>query len=261
MGAAGTILKQALMPGSVMLLLLGTVAGALLLLFARTREMGRRWLIALAALYWALSTPIIADGLAGLVGYGFGPLQARPDASAVVVLDGGSAHYDLGGTSIDVPAEPTLFRALEAARVYRLLDGPQAPLVIATGGSFFAAEAPRQGAALVSALVQGGVPPTHVYLDNTSRNTREHALNIGRLLRERGISRFVLVTSKTHMRRSLLSFEHEGLSPVPSAAPLRAQAPSAWVRRWLPEVDSLQVSEQAIYDMLGLGYYWVRGWT
>jgi uncharacterized SAM-binding protein YcdF (DUF218 family) len=242
------------------LLLLGVIAGAILLVFSRTRTVGRRWIVLLGVSYWLMSTPAVADGLASVVAGSAGPVDAAQaaDAAAIVVLDGGTSRYARGGLALEVMLEPTALRALEAARVYAMLE---TPLVIVTAGASALGPA-TEGQALVEALVRSGVPRERILLDSASRDTRAHAVNVGRMLRDRGISRFVLVTSATHIRRATMVFRHEGLEPIASAAALQSDEGEAplW-RRWLPSLDSLRTSEEVWYDALGLAYYRARGWV
>jgi uncharacterized SAM-binding protein YcdF (DUF218 family) len=67
-------------------------------------------------------------------------------------------------------------------------------------------------------IIKFGVPSRRVILDSSSINTRNHAMNLVNILEEKGISRFVLVTSPTHIRRSVLTFRVVGLDPIPSSS-------------------------------------------
>jgi hypothetical protein len=100
-------------------------------------------------------------------------------------------------------------RVLEAARLFELLDGP---FVIASGGvtERDAAAAP-EAVALQRALVAVGVRADRILLEAESKNTRDEAVIVKRMLAERGVTDFVLVTSPLHMRRSMLVFEQEGI--------------------------------------------------
>jgi uncharacterized SAM-binding protein YcdF (DUF218 family) len=80
-----------------------------------------------------------------------------------------------------------------------------------------------------------------------------------RLLAERRIERFVLVTSPLHMGRSLAVFAAEGLQPVPSAAPLYADRTSPPFLL-TPNDVSLEVGNAVIYEWCARAYYWWRGW-
>jgi uncharacterized SAM-binding protein YcdF (DUF218 family) len=89
--------------------------------------------------------------------------------------------------------------------------------------------------------------------------THDEAIIVTRMLRERGIGRFVLVTSPTHMRRSLAAFRAQGADVVGSVAPWLSDAEllPPW---FVPNRDSLRESDTAVYDYCGTIYYWLRGW-
>ena len=170
------VLKGSLRPSSILMCLLLVLVGVLLLYMRGGTKVGRRWLIAVIAGYWAISTPLGARLLMrGLIG-DYTPVQNAsevPAASAIVVLSGGSFTYRTGGLALDVLSEPTALRALEAARLYRLLGDP---LVVASGGAVFPAANPDpESQALGKALVSLGVPPQRIVYESLSRNTLEQA--------------------------------------------------------------------------------------
>jgi uncharacterized SAM-binding protein YcdF (DUF218 family) len=255
--------KQTLLPGTLGFLIIGVAAGAVLLRRGQAAQRwGRGWVAFLAAAYWILSIPIGADALVACVGYGYGPVDAATarGADAVVVLDGGALRFRNSGGEIAVVSRASALRVIEALRVYRLADRPW---LVVTGGTYGPPNGTLpEGEAVRAALIQAGVDPKRIVLDSTSRNTREHALNIGRILHEHGAGRFVLVTSHTHIRRALGAFREAGLDPIPSAAPVWPNGDrSLWERaRFWPSTDTLQVSADALYDAFGLVYYRMRGW-
>jgi uncharacterized SAM-binding protein YcdF (DUF218 family) len=253
------VLKSTLRPSSIFTCLLLVLVGALLLYVKSAAKLGRRWLMAVIAGYWMISTPVGARLLmSGLIG-GYAPLEKPsevPAGSAIVVLGGGSFTYRAGGLSLDVPSDATALRALETARLYRLLGDP---LIIASGGAVFPVDNPDpESEALGKALVGLGVPPQRIVYESRSRNTLEQAAESKAILQTRHINHFVLVTSSLHMKRSLAVFRAAGLSPYPSAARVRSEGLSdGWPL--LPQQRFLSLSDEAIYDYLALGYYWARG--
>jgi uncharacterized SAM-binding protein YcdF (DUF218 family) len=112
---------------------------------------------------------------------------------------------------------------------------------------------------LADAIVKLGVPRSKLLIDDRSRNTRDQALNVKALLAGRRIDRFVLVTSPTHMSRSLAAFRAVGLSPIPSASRLRVDGGRTFWTLW-PDRQSLEVSDAASYDAVAWLYYWSQGW-
>jgi uncharacterized SAM-binding protein YcdF (DUF218 family) len=69
----------------------------------------------------------------------------------------------------------------------------------------------------------------------------------------------ILVTSETHMRRSLGTFRAQGIQAVPAIA--REPAPvMPWIAWIIPTEGGLQRAADVWHEIIGLGYYLVRGW-
>ncbi len=262
MDAIVEFVKAYLLPGSVLFLMIGLTAGVLALFGSeQARRWARRWLAALAVGYWALSTPLVAGGLEALLSREYGSIEAPSEAEgvqAIVVLGGGGSTYRARGLELDVVSRSSALRALEGARLYRLLGEP---LVFASGGSADerGSEEPESGA-LAMALVEAGVPTSRIVLESNSRDTHEQALELAPLLAEQGVQRFVLVTSPTHMRRALAAFRGAGLEPIPSVSAQRSEAEPAPALGIIPNPGSLQASTAVLREVLALAYYGVRGW-
>ncbi len=216
--------------------------------------------MAAVAGYWILSCPAGAALLARTVTADYRPLEtadAASGAQAVVLLSGGSRTIRAAGGRLPMVTTPSAMRALETARVYRLLGDP---LVIVSGGiTEGGGKSISEADAIRAAVVALGVPAGRVALESESRNTREEAVALKRMLAERQIDRFVIVTSAIHMGRSLAAFAVEGLHPVPSAAPIyqdRLDAPFALT----PNEVSLEIGNAVVYEWGARAYYWWRGW-
>lgn len=244
------------------LLLASALAACAAWIVWRPRSRAARALLAaVVAGYWFVATPLGARALAGIVGFGYHQLDDPAEAAGVntvVVLGGGEQSYVVGGTVLAVPSRESALRALEAVRVYRLLGGGT---IIATGGRVYPDLQPVPEAELLRrALFDAGVPPADIVVESEARTTREQALRVAEILHARGVRRFVLVTSKTHMRRSMGAFRALGFDPVASTSPLRSeQLPRPWPV--VPGSDWLALSDLALYDMAANVYYWWKGWT
>jgi uncharacterized SAM-binding protein YcdF (DUF218 family) len=248
------ILRSGLMPGTLGGLLAGLLAGLLLLRGAHTARWARVWLWTLTLAYLVMSLPAGMCGIERLVSLGFHPIEdARTldGAQAIVVLDGGTVRYERDGVVAAAPLRASATRALEAARLYRMMD---APLVVVTAGSYGAVRGVPEGAALMRVLSDAGVPAGRMVLDQDSRSTNDHARTVPALLASRAIDRWVLVTSAVHMRRALGTFRARGHSPIPG--------PTAVCRVSLvpiPLPQALERSYEAIYELFGLVYYTLLG--
>ena len=252
---------KAALPGSLPFLLAVLVVVLFLLRWPKTLTSGRRLLAGVLALYLLFSLPAGSRLVVAPLAWGFRPIESAADArgaNTVVVLDGGTTRWDAAGRLVERVNEASALRAIEVLRVAALLDHP---LIIVTGG--LATPIPGwslEGELLRQEVVQGGIPADRVVLDPTSRNTRAHAVTVTRLLRQRGITRFVLVTSAAHIRRAVAAFRVEGADPVPSPAKTQSESAQGWRAFW-PSPSALVASEASMHDYLGLCYYWWRGWV
>jgi uncharacterized SAM-binding protein YcdF (DUF218 family) len=228
------------------------------------RRPASKWLRAYTAAvlvgYWLLTTSLGAWIVTAALTQRMPRVMTADDgrgAEAVVVLGGGAITARVGTITGGVLTSSSLLRALETARVREIIG---APLVIASGGTPRPDRDVRPESAIMRDwLVSAGIAPSAIVEESQSKTTREQALQVASLLRERHIGRFVLVTTPTHMRRSMAAFRALGLDPVPSVAPLRSEAvppPPPLV----PNIDSLSQSDDAVYEYAALLYYWSRGW-
>ena len=239
------------------------IAPGVAVLYARPTlaRWGRRWLAAVFVAYWILSCPAGAALLARTLTADHRPLASVDEATgvrAVVLLSGGSRTVRAAGGRLPMLTNPSALRALETARVYRLLGDPL--VVIAGGVTDSEAQSLSEADAIRGAVVALGVPPGRVILETESRNTREEAVALKRFLAERRIDRFVIVTSPVHMGRALATFAVEGLQPVPSASPLYSDRTTRPLPL-TPNDESLELGNAVIYEWCARAYYWWRGWV
>src|SRR5207244_2037789 len=137
-------------------------------------------------------------------------------ATTVVVLGGGSWSNRVGSLALYQMAPETVFRVLEAARLYRLLG---TPTIVLSGGAAEHSPAARPESEVMRDAIQGlGVPADRLVLESASRTTRMQAIAVRRLVGPRAREPIVLVTSPAHMRRSIGAFRAAGLEPIASVS-------------------------------------------
>jgi uncharacterized SAM-binding protein YcdF (DUF218 family) len=160
----------------------------------------------------------------GLVNYGLRyPLESRyaplidPKKAgrydAIVVLTSGIVAA--GGLVPFSSVDEFMFRRLdEAWRLYRLQPKP----IIVSGGHVnpFTRDQNENKIAR-DFLIRWGVPARDVIGEDKSRDTFESAVEVQKLLQQKGYKRYLLVTSAVHMPRSMFAFAT--LAPEPIAAP------------------------------------------
>jgi uncharacterized SAM-binding protein YcdF (DUF218 family) len=254
------LLKDLLRPASISCVLALFAPGVALLFAPSLARWGRRWIAAVFIFYAVLSSEAGASLMARTLRGPYRPLASAAEARGarvVVVLGAGSTNLRAAGRQLSVVNMQAGLRVLEAARLFELLDGPW---VIASGGvtEHDQAAAP-ESAALRRALIDGGVRPDRIVLESESKSTRDEAVVVKRMLDERGLTDFVLVTSPLHMRRSMLAFEQQGMHPIPSPSPLTPEH-SSRDNPLMPSDRWLTIGDEVIYEWLARAYYWGRGW-
>ena len=138
-------------------------------------------------------------------------LDFKPEC--IVVLAGGAFH-SLGSSPISSLSGPTLGRVSEAAVLWRQF--PEAAFIV-TGS-----RVETENMAAVARLM--GVTPSKIIMEQDSRDTKDHPLKLKPVIAGRS---FLLVTSATHMPRSLALFRKQGYHPVPAPAFFRASKPGS----------------------------------
>lgn len=254
------LLAAKLVAALVLPLNLSILLGLVALVMARrgrARLAAASGLLALAILVTA-SLPVATNALVASLERDFPPADPAkaPTAGAIVVLGGTLA------AGIPPRHGPELVdasdRILHAARLYR---AGKAPLVIPSGGRLpWSAAARTEAAEMADLLVEWGVPRAAIVEEENARTTSENAIEMAKVLRSRGLRRFLLVTSSIHMRRALASFRAEGLEPIPSPCDALVATPGKKsVFAWVPSPGALEKTHLALRELLGLAYYRVTG--
>lgn len=190
----------------------------------------------------------------------FKPSHALPDKrTAVVLLGSGSWRaMDWDGRTAVYPDPAAASRELETARVFRLIN----PAVIISSGGNPHPDRPMVpgGEAMRDHLIALGVPADRILVETESATTRDEALIVNRMLKAQGIEQVVLVTSETHMRRSLGVFRSVGIVAIPAIALEFLREEATWADLLLPSQGGLDLGSANVHEILGLAYYWLRGW-
>ena len=130
----------------------------------------------------------------------------------------------------------------------KLLKDGRAPLLFITGGT---GDGNCPVADAMAQLARDfGLPPDRLILERQSRNTHENGSLTAPMLRERGVSRILLVTDRLHMRRAAGVFERLGFAVEPVSVPIQEG-----------HVNNVSMLSSGIREAVALGYYRLRGWT
>lgn len=258
------LLPLALYPlGLALLLLMGG-------LLAHRRRWGPWLSVAGLALLWLASMPLTSRQLAWRLEERAARMTPAllPRADAVVVLGGGL-----------LPALPPRRRVEVTAAGDRLLTGVElmrqglAPWLLVSGGrvTFTSKDpAPTQARSAASLAASLGVPSDKILLSEQGRNTADEARALDRLARSRGWRSVLLVTSASHLPRSVATFRRLTklrIIPVgcdyqlPARDAFGSPTPSSALIDLLPHADALALTSLAMKESLGQWAYRQRGWN
>lgn len=251
------ILPLFVMPVSVVLILLLV---ALLLLAKKRRRAARGLMAAAIVLLWAASTPIVADAL-------YRALEARHRPVPLAEVPASDCAVVLGGAvapaiepRVDIELQEAVDRVYKTAQLYR---AGRARFVIVSAGNQPWSASPWTEADLIrDLLVEWGVPEDAVFLEGSSRNTRENAIYSKSLLNSIHCNSTLLVTSAAHMPRAVSAFESAGVSVVPVSTDVRA-VPEGKITAvsLLPDARALEMTSDAIREWIGRMVYQLQGWN
>ncbi|MCB2410289.1 YdcF family protein [Hymenobacter lucidus] len=135
--------------------------------------------------------------------------------------------------------------------------------IIISGGSGSLRKAAHTEARDLATLLQlAGVPKQAILLEETSRNTRENALNTKALLAQHpDIKSLVLITSAFHQRRAIGCFRQVGLTPTPFPADFRSDNRHLFSPfYWLPNAASFGRWSHLLHEITGYLTYKLLGY-
>jgi len=250
------ILPLFVMPVSVVLIL--SVA-ALIMLQRGMKRTASSVLAVAISLLWVASTPMVAEGL-------YRGLESRHPARALAEVPEADCIVLLGGV-VGAPMPPrveadlgeTVDRVYKAAQLYR---AGKARSVIVTAGNQPWSQSPWAEAELIrELLVEWGVPKDAIFLEGSSRNTRENAIYSKNLIDSINCKESLLVTSAAHMPRAVAAFHSVNASVIPVSTDVRiVEKGVPNPMDFLPSAGALAMTSEAIREWIGQWVYSLQGW-
>ncbi|MCC5809406.1 MAG: YdcF family protein [Ectothiorhodospiraceae bacterium] len=232
-------------------LALGVMLLGLVFLLLRRRLVGTGMLVMAPLLVGLASWGPVADSLLHRLERAHPPLldaSGLEDVQAIVVL--GSGYY--ANERLPITSQMTdtsLVRLAEGVRLYRQLQ--DVPLLVAGGSRD---DAPPIADGYVRAARALGVPEDDLLQMDWPVDTAEEAYGTVEMMGEGAT--VIVVTSASHMRRSIRHFQHVGLNPIPAPTRHKAGMPGeASVAYWIPGSIHLRKTERALYEYMGLIAY------
>ncbi|MBI5740252.1 MAG: YdcF family protein [Nitrospirae bacterium] len=238
------------------LVLIFSLPGLLFLLFTSRQKLGKALITAGIALLVLFSFGTAPDILIGYLEDRYPPISDDVFTSGhapklIVVLGGGHSP----GPRFPVTSRigyDSLTRLIEGIRIYRRIEGSK--LVLSGGAPF--GKIPVADT-MAEAARSMGVDARDIITESKSRDTEDEAVILKPVL---GHERFILVTSASHMPRSMALFKSLDMDPLPAPAMHLVHEKDHWSPDiCFPSSAGLHKLELASHEYLGLLWLKVRG--
>ncbi|MEA5576372.1 YdcF family protein [Anabaena sp. UHCC 0451] len=193
------------------------------------------------------------------------PATEIPQAEAIVVLGGATKSAIWPRPTVDLSESGD--RVIYAAQLYRQ---KKAPIIILSGGRIdWRGSGSPESADMATILTSIGIPSEVMIQEPDSLNTYQNAVNVKKILENRGIKKVLLVTSAMHTPRSLKIFQRQGIDVIPAPTDFLVSrgelqelvsTPKAAILNLLPDTDNLNQFTSALKEYIGYFVYGLRGW-
>jgi uncharacterized SAM-binding protein YcdF (DUF218 family) len=223
------------------------IAGLLLCILRRFRFI----LISITVILYLLSIEPVSDFLLRPLENAYPPLTVEKSETpqAIVVLGGGTIQGSPeAGTGHDSLAVDAVKRVVYA---YGLRNNFSAPYVF-SGGKVFEHNQEPEAVTAERLFKSLGLNPRRFIAESASRNTWENAKETAKL----GYKKVMIVTSAYHMKRSVYSFERNGMSVIPAPTDYKCERGRRYdFFSFMPSMIFLHISYTAIHEYIGVLYY------
>jgi uncharacterized SAM-binding protein YcdF (DUF218 family) len=184
------------------------------------------------------------------------------DLGGIIILggaiEGGEIALDRGEISIYSSAE-RVTKAFELIRKY-----PELPLIFSGYSGRVNPKGISEADAFKQLIQEQGLDGAQVHYENQSRNTYENVLYLKPMMQEFGdkndvgsLKPWLVITSASHMYRSLQIFQKQGLDVL--ALPVDYQTANHLQWTSFDLVEGAQNWNKALHELIGLLAYWITG--
>lgn len=139
------------------------------------------------------------------------------------------------GAQVKPTGEPSVqlqWRLEKAAECYW-----KNPCYVVTTGAQGAKEPEPEGDTMKRVLVEMGIPEEHVISDPLAKDTKQNVRNGWAILKEKGCTKPLIVTSDYHLPRAMAIARDNGLDPLGAGSPCRSEL-KFWLKNHMREALS-----------------------
>jgi uncharacterized SAM-binding protein YcdF (DUF218 family) len=246
------IVAPFLFPLSICLEIL--LAGLYALWFTRSQKRGKIIVTIGVILLATISYGAVSNLFLGPLESKYQPILdalAFQNVKWVVVLGGG--HVTDPRLSVtDQLSDVSLIRLVEGIRIHKKLFSSK---LLLSGGEAFSSTSDADTMAKMAMAL--GIEKKEIVLESESKDTKDQAKFIQNII---GDNRFILVTSASHMARSVSLFKAKGMNPIPAPVGFQIKnAPRMSPMRFFPSGKGIDKMERVVYEYLGIEWARLRG--
>lgn len=130
--------------------------------------------------------------------------------------------------------------------------------ILLSGGSGYL-EFPelKESTRLKQFLMELGIDPVDIIIEDQSKNTRENAYYSAQLVKTESI---LLITSASHMRRAIGCFEKVGLQPDYFTSDVNSSEFKWSYKLIIPSISAIGTWTEIIHELVGYLMYWLVGY-
>ena len=187
---------------------------------------------------------------------------AQNDLGGIIILGGaiqdGGIALDRGEASIGSAAE-RITKAFELIRKY-----PDVPFIFSGYSGLINPRGLSEANAFKQLIAEQGLSEKMAHYENQSRNTYENVLYMRPMLQELGskneagvLKPWLLITSASHMYRSIKIFQKQGIEVIPMPVDYQTASNLKWGSFDLE--DGVQNWNNLLHELIGLFAYWITG--
>ena len=194
--------------------------------------------------------------------------MSEKDFGGIIILggaiEGGEIAVDRGEVSIYSAAE-RVTKAFELIRRY-----PDLPFIFSGFSGRLSPKGMSEADAFKQLVVEQGLPDKNAHYENRSRNTYENVVLMKPMMLALGaksanqvdeadkpVKPWLLITSASHMYRSLKIFQKQGIEVIPVPVDYQTGNQLRWDKFDLE--DGVQNWNKVMHEGVGLLAYWITG--
>jgi uncharacterized SAM-binding protein YcdF (DUF218 family) len=251
----GKLIWAVVQPGNLLLLCL--LAGVVLFLLSRGRR--GRVLVGFSALgFLVLAVAPIGPAMLLALEQRMPRPAILPNKIDGILVLGGAVEPALSLSYGETVFNSAVARVLAGIALAR--KHPEAKLALIGGEGGFVTVGLPESRATLGLVIEQGIAPERVILEERSRSTHENAVYAKQLIRPAPGATWILITSAFHMPRAVASFDAVEWPVIPYPVDYRID-PQTGLRPNFSLLDGLGAGSLAGKEWAGLLGYRLMGWT